>query len=79
MTHQDFITEAISHYKMHFIDKYPLMRVFVVWSVKVCRNSKAILADNKTNYMCEATMNGEENEIYYDFYKKAQHEIIKIN
>lgn len=47
--------------------------VYVVWSVKVLQNSKALLSTPLFDGMYyEVTLNGDKNEIYFDAYKKFQ-------
>lgn len=47
--------------------------VYIVWSVKVLQNSKALLSTPLFDGMYyEVTLNGDKNEIYFDAYKKFQ-------
>lgn len=47
--------------------------VYVVWSVKVLQNSKALLSTPLFDGMYyEVTLNGDKGEIYFDAYKKFQ-------
>lgn len=47
--------------------------VYVVWSVKVLQNSKALLSTPLFDGMYyEVTLNGDKDEIYFDVYKKFQ-------
>lgn len=53
----------------------PLLEdVFVVWSCKTLQNSKALLSAKPTGALYyEFTMNGNNQEIYMDVYKKVEH------
>jgi hypothetical protein len=45
--------------------------VYVVWSVKVLQNSKALLSTPLFDGMYyEVTLNGDKDEVYFDAYKK---------
>ena len=45
--------------------------VFVVWSVKVLQNNKALLSTPLSDGMYyEVTYNGDKKELYFDAYKK---------
>lgn len=53
--------------------------VYVVWSVKVLQNSKALLSTPLLDGMYyEVTYNGDENEIYFDAYKKFENKKIEL-
>jgi hypothetical protein len=53
--------------------------VFVVWSVKVLQNSKALLSTPLFDGMYyEVTLNGDKNEIYFDAYKKFQNIKVEV-
>ena len=53
--------------------------VYVVWSVKALQNSKALLSTPLPDGMYyEVTYNGDENEIYFDAYKKFENKKIQI-
>ncbi len=53
--------------------------VFVVWSVKVLQNSKALLSTPLFDGMYyEVTLNGDEDEIYFDAYKKFQNIKVEV-
>lgn len=53
--------------------------VYVVWSVKVLQNSKALLSTNLFDGMYyELTYNGNVNEIYLDAYKKFENRKIVL-
>lgn len=52
---------------------FKLDDVYVVWSVKVLQNSKALLSTNVPDGMYyEITYNGDKGEIYLDAYKKFE-------
>jgi hypothetical protein len=53
--------------------------VYVVWSVKVLQNSKALLSTSLFDGMYyEVTLNGDKNEIYFDAYKKFQNIKVEV-
>lgn len=53
--------------------------VYVVWSVKVLQNSKALLSTSLFDGMYyEITLNGDKNEIYFDAYKKFQNIKVEV-
>lgn len=53
--------------------------VYVVWSVKALQNSKALLSTPLPDGMYyEITYNGNENEIYFDAYKKFENKKIEL-
>jgi hypothetical protein len=53
--------------------------VYVVWSVKVLQNSKALLSTPLLDGMYyEVTLNGDKNEIYFDAYKKVQNIKVEV-
>lgn len=83
-THE-FIKEAkdavVNYYNsnVEITDKFQLTPadIFVVWSVKVLQNNKALLSTTVSDGMYyEVTHNGDKNELYLDAYKKWQN--IKI-
>lgn len=54
-------------------DKVPEFEVFVVWSVKVLQNNKALLSTTLFDGMYyEITYNGDKQEWYFDAYKKFE-------
>ena len=54
--------------------------VYVVWSVKVLQNWKALISTNLPDGMYyELTYNGDKNELYLDAYKKFDNIKILIN
>lgn len=53
--------------------------VYVVWSVKALQNSKSLLSTPLPDGMYyEVTYNGDENEIYFDAYKKFENKKIEL-
>lgn len=53
--------------------------VYVVWSVKVLQNHKALLSTPLPDGMYyEVTFNGDKNEIYFDAYKKFQNIKVEV-
>lgn len=61
-------------------DKFTITKddVFVVWSVKVLQNNKALVSTTVSDGMYyEITHNGDKNETYVDAYKKWQNFVVK--
>ena len=53
--------------------------VFIVWSVKVLQNNKALVSTTISDGMYyEITYNGDKKEIYVDAYKKWKNYIVKV-
>lgn len=53
--------------------------IYVVWSVKVLQNSKALLsAPGKGIPYFEVTYNGDKKEIYLDVYKKEVNKCVLV-
>lgn len=87
MNHNEFI-EAALHAVREYTDKHqdksdPEARkdfaVYVVWSVKVLQNSKALLSTSLFDGMYyEVTLNGDKDEIYFDAYKKFENQVIPV-
>lgn len=89
MTHNDFINKAknlVAEYTNEHTDVSDGVErligvddVYVVWSVKVLQNSKALLSTNLFDGMYyEVTLNGDKNEIYFDAYKKFQNIKVEV-
>ena len=85
MSNEEFIQKCkdlVVEYAIDHLDKseeIPQFKVYVVWSVKVLQNSKALLStDLKDGMYYELTMNGDKKEIYLDAYKKFENRCIKI-
>ena len=85
MSNEEFIQkckELVREYAIEHLDKsdeIPEFKVYVVWSVKVLQNSKALLSTNlKDGMYYELTMNGDKKEIYFDAYKNFENKCIKI-
>lgn len=54
--------------------------IYVVWSVKVLQNWKALISTNLPDGMYyELTYNGDKEELYLDAYKKFDNVTICIN
>jgi hypothetical protein len=81
MTHDEFIAkskELVAAYTNGNTDKSDDDKrlinpedVYVVWSVKVLQNSKALLSTPLFDGMYyEVTLNGSKDEVYFDAYKK---------
>lgn len=53
--------------------------VYVVWSVKVLQNSKALLSTPLPDGMYyEVTLDGDRDAIYFDAYKKFHNERVEV-
>lgn len=62
-------------------DKFEITEndVFIVWSVKVLQNNKALVSTTVSDGMYyELTYNGDKKELYLDAYKKWENKRIKI-
>ena len=52
---------------------------FIVWSVKVLQNNKALVSTTMPDGMYyELTYNGDKKELYLDVYKKWENRCIKV-
>lgn len=87
MNHDEFIEKAkelVRGYTLRHLDKSDdvvglSFDVYVVWSVKVLQNSKALLSTNLFDGMYyEVTLNGDKDQIYFDAYKKFENLCIEI-
>ena len=85
MSNEEFIQkckELVKEYAIEHLDKtdeIPEFKVYIVCSVKVLQNSKALLSTSLLDGMYyECTMNGDKKEIYFDAYKKFENKCIKI-
>lgn len=81
MNEKDFVKlckETVAEYVNRQVDKTDGVKiteedVFIVWMVKVLRNSKALVSTTLPDGMYyELTFNGEKQELYVDAYKKWQ-------
>lgn len=74
--------ELVNDYTQEHLDKSdntPEFDVFVVWSVKVLQNNKALLSTTLFDGMYyEVTYNGDKQEFYFDAYKKFENKCIKL-
>ncbi len=58
-------------------DEVPYFEVFIVWKCKALQNWKYLLSSSLTDGMYyELTYNGNENEWYFDAYKKFENRVI---
>lgn len=67
MRHEEFLREVLD--KVSKEENVPKESLFFVWTCKTLQNSKAILAST-TGLFIEATMNGDDEVIYLDYYSK---------
>ncbi len=59
--------------------KISVDNTFIVWSVKVLQNNKALVSTTMPDGMYyELTYNGDKKELYLDVYKKWENKCIKI-
>ena len=78
MSHDEFIKRSKDLVADFQNDGTEPDEVYVVWSVKVLQNSKALLSTPVSNGMYyESTLNGDKNEIYFDAYKKQENKCIE--
>lgn len=62
-------------------DKFEITEkdIFIVWSVKVLQNNKALVSTTVSDGMYyELTYNGDKKELYLDAYKKWENKCIKV-
>ena len=73
--------KTIVNYFNNRTDKFEITEndVFIVWSVKVLQNNKALVSTTVSDGMYyELTYNGDKKELYLDAYKKWENKCIKI-
>lgn len=59
--------------------KISVDNTFIVWSVKVLQNNKALVSTTMPDGMYyELTYNGDKKELYLDVYKKWENKCIKL-
>lgn len=59
--------------------KITVDNAFIVWSVKVLQNNKALVSTTMPDGMYyELTYNGDKKELYLDIYKKWENRCIKV-
>lgn len=89
MTHNEFIDKAkvlVANYTNEHTDVsddpsrlISPEDVYIVWSVKVLQNSKALLSTPLFDGMYyEVTLNGDRDEVYFDAYKKFQNFKVEV-
>lgn len=78
----EMAVNTVRDYAKEHLDKSditPDFEVFVVWSVKVLQNNKALLSTTLPDGMYyEVTYNGDKEEMYFDAYKKFYNECILV-
>ena len=80
----DIAREAVVNYFNSKVDKTDNKQItkkdtYIVWSVKVLQNNKALVSTTVSDGMYyEVTYNGDKNEIYLDAYKKWENQTIKL-
>lgn len=80
----DLAREAVVNYFNSKVDKTDNKQItkkdtYIVWSVKVLQNNKALVSTTVSDGMYyEVTYNGDKNEIYLDAYKKWENQTIKL-
>lgn len=75
MKHETFMIRAID--KVSKIIGCKEEDVFIVWSAKTLKNSKAIMSSKVFGApLIEVTMDGENRVIYFDSYKKIDQQKI---
>ncbi len=84
MGNHEFCESAVNivrSYVLEHLDKSdttPDFDVFIVWSVKVLQNNKALVSTTLPDGMYyEVTHNGDNNETYLDAYKKFENRCFK--
>lgn len=79
----ELAVNAVKDYTNEHLDKSditPEFEVFVVWSVKVLQNNKALLSTTLPDGMYyEVTYNGDKKEMYVDAYKKFTNMCVHID
>lgn len=87
MNHDEFIEKAralVEQYTLDHQDKSDAgerknFSVYVVWSVKVLQNSKALLSTTLFDGMYyEVTLDGDKDQIYFDAYKKFENQVVPV-
>ena len=59
--------------------KYTADDIYIVWLNKTIQNNKAMLSTTKPDGMYfEVTYNGDKQELYFDAYKRIDHDEKKI-
>ena len=60
------------------VEEYCGNDAYIVWMCKALQNNKALLStDIEDGMYYEVTYNGDENEFYFDAYKKIENRVIK--
>lgn len=79
----EMAVKAVKDYTLEHLDKSdktPSFEVFVVWSVKVLQNNKALISTTLSDGMYyEVTYNGDKKEMYLDAYKKFENRCIQVD
>lgn len=88
MNERDFtkiVREEVAKYSNEHLDETDKKQiteddVFIVWCCKTLYNNKALASTTLFDGMYyEITYNGENNEIYFDAYKKLENKCISLN
>lgn len=80
----DLVKETVMNYYNSHVDKtdgkhITVNDVYIVWSVKVLQNNKALASTNVSDGMYyELTYNGDKGELYLDAYKKWENQTIPV-
>lgn len=80
----DIAREAVVNYFNSKVDKTDGKRLtkedtYIVWSVKVLQNNKALVSTTVSDGMYyEVTYNGDKGEVYLDAYKKWENQTINL-
>lgn len=78
----EIVKNLVKEYTIEHLDKtdeLPEFKIYVVWYCKGLQNHKALLSTSlKDGMYYETTYNGDEEELYFDAYKKFENRCIKV-